>query len=162
MSLYHTFTFLWLKCWHKHPPLPVCLCEEVREKCTLGLIVQVCVCLSVCVDEAGVYFEGRPIWPLWCHRCCVCSWSECTERLVCHLCYEVLSWPVCIYMCVEKECVILTSLCSPLQDRAYLRQKVFVRRLLCAALWRELPHQVCMKQTWKSAHLNQRSDLLMC
>ncbi len=130
-----------------------------------GVCVRVCACVRVCVDEAGVYFECCSYLTLWCHRCCVCSWSKCTERLVCNLCYEVLSWPVCVYIyicvCVEKECVILTSLCS-LQDRAYLCQKVFVRRLLCAALWRELPHQVCMKKTWKSAHLNQRSDLLMC
>lgn len=69
----------------------------------------------------------------------------------------------CVYMCVcvEKECVMLTSLCSPLQDRAYLRQKVFVCRLLCAAVWRELSYQVLMQQTRKSASLNQRSDLVI-
>ncbi len=28
-----------------------------------GVCVRACVCVRVCVDEAGVYFEGCPIWP---------------------------------------------------------------------------------------------------
>lgn len=98
------FTFLWLKCSHipiadTHTTHILCVCvkteKEVYTEADSAGVLTVCLC----VDEAGVYFEGCPIWPLWCHRCCVCSRSECSERLVCHLCYGILSWPV--YICVS-------------------------------------------------------------